>query len=75
MAAEDELYYTQSQLLDDIFQDYDKTFHPTAMIGSPVNVTLGIAVTQIVRVVSKKLSHITHPQFIVRTKALNPLFN
>ena len=47
-----DLYYEHTKLLQDLFQNYDKTSRPSPGSVYPVNVTLGIAVAQLVKVVS-----------------------
>ena len=47
-----DLYHEHTKLLQDLFQDYDKISRPSPDSVSPVNVTLGIAVAQLVKVVS-----------------------
>ena len=54
MKGEGDLYRQHADLLDNLFRDYDKLSRPTPHSQYPVNVTLGIAVAQLVKVVSKK---------------------
>ena len=48
-----DLYYEHTKLLQDLFQDYDKISRPSPGSVYPVNVTLGIAVAQLVKVEEK----------------------
>ena len=62
-----ELYLEHARLLDKLFLDYDKVSRPGSQY--PVNVTLGIAVAQLVKVVSKNYSFrdcisINHPNLL-----------
>ena len=51
------LYFTdslcwESKLVADLLSGYDKRIKPTAMPSKPINVTIGLALTQLINMVS-----------------------